>query len=92
MLFVEASEKCTIDGEKFNEVVIERMEQLSSRRYTHECIVSTKHVVVERGALPWTATKGNILLPGSGSLLCCVVLSDSLWIHPGNFLLTTTYC
>jgi hypothetical protein len=60
-LFVEASEKCTLDEEKFKKEIIKRTRQFHSRRYVHERITSTKHVVVvERGALPRTATKGNI--------------------------------
>ena len=60
-LFVEASEQCTMDGEKLKEEIIRRTTQFHSRRYTHERIISTKHViVVERGTLPRTSTKGNV--------------------------------
>ena len=60
-LFVEASEKCTMDTEKLKKEVIRRTRQFHSRRYIHERITSTKHVVVvERGTLPRTATKGNV--------------------------------
>lgn len=60
-LFVEASEKCTMDAEKLKKEVIRRTRQFHSRRYVHERITSTKNiVVVERGTLPRTATKGNV--------------------------------
>jgi hypothetical protein len=60
-LFVEASDKCTMNVEKFKKEIIRRTRQFHSRRYVHERVFSTKHVVVvERGALPRTATKGNV--------------------------------
>jgi hypothetical protein len=60
-LFFEASEKCTMDVEKLKKEIIRRTRQFHSRRYIHERITSTKHVVVvERGTLPRTATKGNV--------------------------------
>ena len=50
-----------MDAEKLKEEIIERMRSFNSRRYIHERIGSTRYVVVvERGALPRTATKGNI--------------------------------
>ena len=61
VLFVEASEKCTIGSEELKEEIIRRTSQFYSRCFIHERITSTKHVVVvERGTLPRTATKGNI--------------------------------
>ena len=60
-LFVEASEQCTMDGEKLKEEIIRRTRRFHSRRYTHERITSTTYVVVvERGTLPRTSTKGNV--------------------------------
>jgi len=60
-LFIEAPEKCTVDSEKLKEEIIRRTREFHSRRYTHERITSTKHVVVvERGTLLRTATKGNV--------------------------------
>ena len=50
-----------MDAEKLKEEIIGRTKQFHSRRYIHERITSTKHVIiVERGTLPRTATKGNI--------------------------------
>ena len=61
VFFVEASEKCIMDTEELKEEIIRRTSEFHSRLYTHERITSTKHVVVvERGALPRTATKGNV--------------------------------
>ena len=41
--------------------IIERTKPFHSRRFMHERITSTKYVVVvERGTLPRTATKGNV--------------------------------
>ena len=60
-LFFEVSEKCTMDGEKLKEEIFERIREFNSRGYIHERIASTEHVViVERGTLPRTDTKGNI--------------------------------
>ena len=60
-LFIEASEKCTMDPEELKEEIIRRTRDFHSRHFIHERITSTKHVVVvERGALPRTATKGNV--------------------------------
>ena len=48
-------------AEKLKEEIIRRTKEFHSRRYVHESITSTKHVVVvERGTLPRTATKGNV--------------------------------
>ena len=50
-----------MDSEELKEEIIGRMAEFNSRRYVHERIASTKHIiVVERGTLPRTATKGNI--------------------------------
>jgi len=60
-LFVEASEECTMGAEELKEEIIERTKPFHSRRFNHEQITSTKHVVVvERGMLPRTAAKGNV--------------------------------
>lgn len=60
-LFVEASEKCAMDAEKLKKEIIRRTRQFHARRYVHERIISPKNVVVvERGTLPRTATKGNV--------------------------------
>ena len=59
-LFVEASEKCTIDSEELREEIVRRMRQFHSRRFIHEQITTEHIVVVERGTLPRTATKGNV--------------------------------
>ena len=50
-----------MNAEELKEDIIRQTRQFHSRRYIHERIASTKHIiVVERGALPRTATKGNI--------------------------------
>jgi len=50
-----------MDPEKLKEEIIRRTSQFYSRHFIHERITSTKHVVVvKRGALPRTATKGNV--------------------------------
>jgi hypothetical protein len=50
-----------MDSEKFKKEIIRRTRQFHSRRFIHERITSTKHVVVvERGTLPRTTTKGNV--------------------------------
>jgi len=59
-LFVEASERCTIDSEELRGEIIRRMKQFHSRRFIHEQITTEHIVVVERGTLPRTATKGNV--------------------------------
>jgi len=60
-LFIEASERCTMDSEKLRKEIVRRTRQFHSRRFIHERITSTKYVVVvERGTLPRTATKGNV--------------------------------
>lgn len=60
-LFVEVPENCAMDSERLKKEIIKRTRQFHSRRYVHERITSTKHViVVERGTLPRTATKGNV--------------------------------
>jgi len=49
-----------MDSEELKNEIIRRTSQLYSRCFIHERITSTKHVVVvERGTLPRTATKGN---------------------------------
>lgn len=58
-LFVEP--KGTIEAEKLKKDIIRRTRHFHSRRYMHERIVDTKFVVVvPKGSLPRTATKGNI--------------------------------
>ena len=59
-LFVEASEKCTIDSGELKEEIVRRTKQFHSRRFIHERITTEHIVVVERGTLPRTATKGNV--------------------------------
>ena len=60
-LFVEASEKCTMDTEELKEEIIRRTSEFHSRHFIHERITLTTHiVVVERGTLPRTTPKGNI--------------------------------
>ena len=50
-----------MDAEKLKKEIIRRTRQFHTRRYIHERITTTKHVVVvERGTLPRTATKGNV--------------------------------
>jgi len=50
-----------MDSEELKEEIIRRTSQFHSCRYIHERITSTKHVIViERGTLPRTATKGNV--------------------------------
>jgi len=47
--------------EELKEEIIGRTSEFHSRRYVHERITCTKHVVVVgRGTLPRTATKGNV--------------------------------
>lgn len=58
-LFLEAG--VSMDEEKLKKEIIRRTRHFHSRRYLHERIVSTKMVVVvPPGALPRTATKGNV--------------------------------
>ena len=60
-LFIEPSEKCVMDDEKLKEEIFGRMREFNSHGYVHERIASAKHVVVvKRGTLPRTASKGNI--------------------------------
>ena len=48
-------------AEELKEEIIERTKPFHSRRFIHERITSTEHVVVvERGTLPRTAIKGNV--------------------------------
>ena len=50
-----------MDSERLKKEIIRKTRQFHSRRYIHERITSTKHVVVvDRGTLPRTATKGNV--------------------------------
>ena len=50
-----------MDAGELKEEIIGRTKQFHSRRYVHERITSAKHVVVVgRGTLPRTATKGNV--------------------------------
>jgi hypothetical protein len=60
-LFVEPSEQCTLNAEQLKKQIIRRTRHFHSRRYLHERITSTNFViVVEKGTLPRTATKGNV--------------------------------
>ena len=50
-----------MDAEKLKEEIFGRMKEFNSHGYDHERIASAKHVVVvKRGTLPRTATKGNV--------------------------------
>ncbi|THH07614.1 hypothetical protein EW145_g3248 [Phellinidium pouzarii] len=58
-LFIEPAKD--MDHEKLKREIIRRTREFHARRYLHEKITDTELViVVERGALPRTATKGNI--------------------------------
>ncbi|EMD42196.1 hypothetical protein CERSUDRAFT_129658 [Gelatoporia subvermispora B] len=59
VLFVEP--QGNVDAERLKKDIIRRTRHFHSRRYLHERITSTAFViVVPRGTLPRTATKGNI--------------------------------
>uniref|UniRef100_A0A0W0F7W6 AMP-dependent synthetase/ligase domain-containing protein n=1 Tax=Moniliophthora roreri TaxID=221103 RepID=A0A0W0F7W6_MONRR len=59
-MFVEASAD-GVDEAKLKKDILRKTRQFHSRRYMHERIVSDKFIViVPRGSLPRTATKGNI--------------------------------
>lgn len=59
MLFVEPATDC--DHAKLKRDILRRTRQFHSRRYLHERITSANMiVVVARGTLPRTVTKGNI--------------------------------
>jgi len=50
-----------MDTEELKVEIVERTREFHSRRFMHERITSTKHVVVvERGTLLRTAAKGNV--------------------------------
>ena len=50
-----------MDAEELKEEIYGRMRKFNSGGYNHERIASAKHVVVvKRGTLPRTATKGNV--------------------------------
>ncbi|TBU34338.1 acetyl-CoA synthetase-like protein [Dichomitus squalens] len=60
-LFVEAAEGLAMDDARLRREIIRRTRHFHSRRYLHERITSPKMVViVSRGSLPRTATKGNV--------------------------------
>lgn len=60
-LFVEPSDQCGLDVEKLKKVILRKTRQFHSRRYMHERIMSADLIiVVEKGSLPRTATKGNV--------------------------------
>ncbi|KAI0754380.1 acetyl-CoA synthetase-like protein [Daedaleopsis nitida] len=59
-LFIEAAEGTTDDA-KLKREIIRRTRHFHSRRYLHERITNARMVVVvPRGTLPRTATKGNV--------------------------------
>ncbi|OSX61183.1 hypothetical protein POSPLADRAFT_1058111 [Postia placenta MAD-698-R-SB12] len=59
VVFVEAL--VAMDAEKLRREIVRRTRQFHARRYVHERITSARMVVVVgRGTLPRTATKGNI--------------------------------
>lgn len=62
VLFVEPAEQGVRMGqERLKRTILQRTRAFHSRRYVHEQIVNPKMiVVVERGSLPRTATKGNV--------------------------------
>lgn len=60
-LFVELAEGVTMDDARACREIVRRIRHFHARRYLHERIVSAKMVVVvPRGSLPRTATKGNV--------------------------------
>lgn len=60
-LFVEAAPDLAMDEAKLRREIIRRTRHFHSRRYLHERITNAKMVVVvPRGKLPRTATKGNV--------------------------------
>lgn len=60
-LFVEASDQFAMATEKLKKDILRKTRQFHSRRYIHERIVSANLViVVAKGTLPRTATKGNV--------------------------------
>ena len=59
-MFIEPVDS-TINADKIKREVIRKTRAFHSRRYLHERITSTKMIiVVPRGTLPRTATKGNV--------------------------------
>ncbi|OJT07559.1 hypothetical protein TRAPUB_1582 [Trametes pubescens] len=60
-LFVEPAQGVQMDDARLRREIIRRTRHFHSRRYLHERITSAKMVVVvPRGTLPRTATKGNV--------------------------------
>ncbi|TFK86848.1 acetyl-CoA synthetase-like protein [Polyporus arcularius HHB13444] len=60
-LFVEAAPGLAMDDARLRREIIRRTRHFHSRRYLHERITNAKMVVVvPRGTLPRTATKGNV--------------------------------
>ncbi|KAI9065230.1 acetyl-CoA synthetase-like protein [Trametes sanguinea] len=60
-LFVEPAPGVQMDDARLRKEIIRRIRHFHSRRYLHERITSQKMVVVvPRGTLPRTATKGNV--------------------------------
>ncbi|KAI0828701.1 acetyl-CoA synthetase-like protein [Trametes gibbosa] len=60
-LFVEPAQGVQMDEARMRREIIRRTRHFHSRRYLHERITSAKMVVVvPRGTLPRTATKGNV--------------------------------
>ena len=59
-LFVEAADPAA-DREKLRRDIVRRIRPFHTRRYVHERIDSAQYIIiVDRGTLPRTATKGNI--------------------------------
>lgn len=59
VLFVET--EAEMDESKLKREIFRKIRQFHSRRYTHESITSAKMIiVVPKGTLPRTASKGNI--------------------------------
>ena len=62
VLFVEATESgARVDTEKLKREILRRTRPFHARRYLHERIVEANMIViVDKGSLPRTATKGNV--------------------------------
>ncbi|KAF7796058.1 hypothetical protein EIP86_007229 [Pleurotus ostreatoroseus] len=64
-LFVEPKDDINVNADRLKRDIIRRTRAFHSRRYLHERITSPNYiVVVPKGTLPRTATKGNIRRQG----------------------------
>ena len=60
-LFVEAADGVAMDEARLRREIVRRTRHFHARRYLHERITNARMVVVvEKGSLPRTATKGNV--------------------------------